>query len=279
MVVGAMKSATTSLCDLLNRHPEIFVCEPKQPEFFCRSTDPAGEINSYADLFSSATAHQIAGEGSTSYTKRLAFPGVAERISRLIPTVKLIYIMRDPIRRIESHWMHTIRSGKQVESHDIISVKTSDNYVDTSLYWGQLNELWNWFSRQQVLTLFYEDFQRDPNESLGICHRFLGVPSITESTAAEVRHASIGSVVDKPIIGKFQKNKILRSLSAMLPRKARNVLKRPFQFKVNRRPNWTAAGLNRVLEVIKPDADSVLAYCGKPADYWPLQADAYLRDR
>ena len=274
-----MKSATTSLCDLLSNHPDIFICTPKEPEFFCRSADPACEINSYADLFSSATAHQIAGEGSTSYTKQLAFPGIAERISGLIPKVKLIYIMRDPIRRIESHWMHTIRSGKQMASHEIISVRPSDNYVDTSLYWGQLSEVWNWFPQQQVLTLFYEDFLRTPNETLGTCHRFLGVPFIAESTAAEARHASIGSVVDKPIIGKFQESNFLRGLSGVLPRSVRNVLKRPFQFEVTSRPTWTEEGLNQVLEVVRPDAERVLAHCGKPADFWPLHADAYLRDR
>ncbi|MEX2430634.1 MAG: sulfotransferase, partial [Dehalococcoidia bacterium] len=111
LVLGAMKSATTTLCELLATHPQAFVCEPKEPEFFCKDEVYSRGWPWYQSLFRSALHKKAVGEGSTSYTKKLLFPRTASRIAAHVPDARLIYIVRHPIERIESHWMHSLRAG------------------------------------------------------------------------------------------------------------------------------------------------------------------------
>lgn len=134
LVIGAMKNATTSLCDILSRHPQVFISELNEPEFFCRQEMFAKGISAYKAYFSSAGRAIAVGEGSTSYTKMGIFPGVAERIANSLPGVLLIYILRDLVHRIESHWLHTLRTGHRPPESFAKSIAIpGNNYVDTSL--------------------------------------------------------------------------------------------------------------------------------------------------
>ncbi len=69
LVIGAMKCATTSLCDIFAQHPQMFVCTPKEPEFFCDDKVFARGWPWYESLFTAGTNKLAVGEGSTSYTK------------------------------------------------------------------------------------------------------------------------------------------------------------------------------------------------------------------
>ena len=270
-----MKSATTSLCDVLNGHPDVFICEPKEPEFFCRDAD----IKDYAALFENARLNQIVGEGSTSYTKVGAFAGVAQRIAQVAPNAKLIYIMRDPIRRIESHWMHAIRSGHKSINRNRIQLDVDSNYVDTSLYWRQIAEYRKHFEDTQFLLLLFEDFKNDSEAVLSRCWDFLGLEYKHDKSDGDARHVSLGSVVDRPVVGRLQKVDLVRKLFQLLPRNARDVLKRPFQQTVISRPNWDPECLEQVLERVAPDARCMLEFMGRSADVWPLEVNAYLGDK
>ena len=279
LVIGAMKSATSSLCEVLSGHPQVFISDPEEPEFFCRKDLFGQGLGKYETYFAGAGNAIAVGEGSTSYTKSGLFPGVAERISQAIPDMRLIYILRDPVRRIESHWLHTVRSGNHNYGSFSKDVSASgNNYVDTSLYWKQRSEYLRIFKSTQIKILFYEDFQKDPSMVIRECCGFLGIDStFRDETAAEPRHVSLGSIVERPIVRKFQENPVIRRVFQAFPRSFRNTLKRPFQQVITEKPQWTSESLEIVLEVIREDAEQILAYAGKPKDYWSLQTSTYMR--
>jgi len=282
LVIGAMKCATTSLCGQLAAHPEVFLSRPKEPDFFSRDAHYARGLEHYGRLFEAADAAQVAGEGSTSYTKRGAFPDAAGRIAQALPDARLLYIVRDPIRRIESHWLHTWRMRpKSVRPFDEAVAQPGSPYVDASLYWRQLEAYRAHFDDERFLLLFHEDLRAAPEAVLRRCFRFLGVAEDFAAPAPSdwQRNASVGFPFDRPVVARLRRSRALRSVVRRLSPGLRRLARRPFQRVVEARPRWDPEVLERVLETVAPDARRLLAWAGRPADAtgaWPLRASAYL---
>lgn len=282
LVIGAMKCATTSLCGRLAAHPGVFLSRPKEPDFFSRDEHYARGLAHYGRLFEAAGAAQVAGEGSTSYTKRGVFPETARRIAETLPDARFIYIVRDPIRRIESHWLHTYRMRpRSVLPFDEAVARPGSPYVDASLYWRQLEAYRAYFDDERFLLLFYEDLLAAPEAVLRRCFRFLGVAEDFAVPAPTdwQRNASVGFPFDRPVVARLRRSRALRSVVRRLPHGLQWLARRPFQRVVDSRPRWDPEVLERVLGAVAPDARRLLAWCGRPADSmgdWPLRASAYL---
>src|SRR6516165_1122868 len=102
VVVGAMKSATTTLHEQLARQRGVFMSRPKEPNFFSDDLIYARGWDWYSSLFNAADDGVLRGESSTHYTKLPTFPRTVERMTHFLPRVKLIYVMRHPIDRLIS---------------------------------------------------------------------------------------------------------------------------------------------------------------------------------
>src|SRR5690554_4933962 len=92
LIIGAMKSGTTSLHDYLNKHPDIFMSEPKEIHFYNDLSKLTKE--KYLDYFK--TDKKVVGTTPQSYTKahHIDFKNIPEKIFKDTPNVKLIYIVR-----------------------------------------------------------------------------------------------------------------------------------------------------------------------------------------
>ncbi len=99
IVIGAMKSATTTLHEQLARQRGLFMSRSKEPSFFSDDENYARGIEWYASFFAGAGDHLLVGESSTHYTKLPTHPHTVERMVRALPRVKLIYVMWHPIDR------------------------------------------------------------------------------------------------------------------------------------------------------------------------------------
>lgn len=270
LVIGAMKSATTSLCELLGDHPDVFICKPKEPEFFCKDTVYKQGWKWYESLFSPALNKIAIGEGTASYTKRLIFPQTAMRIAHDIPDTKLIYIVRHPLERIESHWTHSILAGSNATMRFCDALRQFPNYIDTSLYFHQINAYREYFSDDHILVLFFEDFKANPDKILERCFRFLGVdPTFHPSNPERPRNVS-GNLVDTKMIRTMKQLPQLRSVVRLLPKSVKHPMKRIFQRQIHKGPIWDKDTLHWVIDMVAPDATAFLKYYGKPEDYWKL---------
>ena len=123
-IVGAMKSGTSSLHNYLATHPEIYMSEFKEPQYFAdlgkdisRNQFPTEEA--YLSLFKNAGNAKIIGESSTNYSKIPEFTGVPQRIKAFSPEAKIIYIMRDPIERALSHYWERVK--RYLEGRDLLT--------------------------------------------------------------------------------------------------------------------------------------------------------------
>ena len=172
-IIGAMKSATTSLHNQLAVQPNIFMSRPKEPNFF--SDDPmyAQGIDWYQGLFSAAKPGDICGESSTHYTKLPDHPKTITRLSLLIHKPKFIYVMRHPVDRLVSHYVHLWSEG-------IVSCginEAIDSYpelVNYSRYGMQIQPYLEAFGDEAVLPVFFDSLKSQPQQTLSRVGQFIG---------------------------------------------------------------------------------------------------------
>ncbi|MBR9844969.1 MAG: sulfotransferase [Algicola sp.] len=178
LLIGAAKSATTSLSNALAQHPEICFSNPKEPEFFCKE-NWRDSIDSYHSLFKKKTA-KLYGEGSTNYSK---FPhynkNIHEDIFNYNPNMKIIYMMRHPTDRIISHYIHSYNRGHEPIKDINTALMSNRHYLDTARYAMQIEPYIKYFGRKNVLLLFFEDFIANPEEVLNVTFDFLKINRIS----------------------------------------------------------------------------------------------------
>lgn len=185
IVIGANKAGTSSLHAYLGQHPEIFMCYPKEPMFFlmqesskASSTDyrVAGDksgasftIEEYKKLFEKGQNKKIRGESSTAY---LANPRCAKRIKEMVPDVKIIAVLREPVDRAFSNYKMYVQRGFEKMSFEQAieeEIKTGRldypdgmRYLALSKYSDSIKEYQKYFDDNQMKVFLYDQFRKDP---------------------------------------------------------------------------------------------------------------------
>ena len=181
LVIGAMKAGTTTLWNYLAEDEHIFMCQPKEPEFFTLNWDRGQEW--YAGLFRNRTGSRLAGEASTSYTRVHRYPFAASRAATLAPNLRLIYMLRDPFERLVSTYRHVLLTGRDSGPLSAVLDRNWDLLVGQSLYAVQLAPWLARFPRRQLLLLDFDELVRSPQDVLNRVADHLGIPrrSISET--------------------------------------------------------------------------------------------------
>jgi hypothetical protein len=107
IIAGAAKAGTSSLCDYLGQHHDIFITQPKELNFFNNKRKDE-ELNRYLKYFDAAK-NQVAGEGSVSYLQYSKCS--APQLKRYFPDLRLIFMLRNPIQRLYSDFWFNIHRG------------------------------------------------------------------------------------------------------------------------------------------------------------------------
>jgi hypothetical protein len=180
ILVGATKAGTTSLDFYLSLHPEIHMARPKEPRFFIDAPEPQGRWCKgkewYTDLF--RTYKKICGESTPAYTHSPALPSVPERMARLVPHAKLIYLVREPMERMKSHFLMSCRfSGKNHSLAEFLSSNPESRCLLASCYGSQLEKFLQCFPSHQILILESAQLARKRSDALCQVFEFLGVNS------------------------------------------------------------------------------------------------------
>lgn len=172
VIIGAMKCATSTLHDQLKGQSGFFMSDPKEPNFFSDDDQFARGLDSYSDLFRDAPENAICGESSTHYTKLPTHPDTIERLGQAIPNARFIYLMRHPIDRLVSHYIHDWTEGTVSTSIDE-AIQSHTTLVDYGRYAMQLRPWIERFGSDRVLPVFLERLKRDPQAVLEHVCRFL----------------------------------------------------------------------------------------------------------
>jgi hypothetical protein len=271
IIIGSQKCATSSLYEALRHHPDIFLPDLKEPHFFSSQEKYCRGIEWYSQIFSRIQEAKVVGEASTSYTMYLQRPEIPVRIATHLPHAKLIYITRHPLRRIESAWMH-LRFTHRFVGTLAESLDAFPFLIGTSLYWAQVNQYRDYYSDDQILVLFTEEFTSNPVETLRRVFSFLCVDEmVVLPEMMEAKNVSLGRRVDTPVLFFLRHLRGIKRVVKYLPGAARRVVVSTLSTSLRERPAWPADLRERVLEIIRPDTQTFLQFYGKPAEFWKFE--------
>jgi hypothetical protein len=173
IIIGGLKCGTTSIHHYIGLHPEIQMSKPKELNFFVSELNWDLGLNWYASRFDDR--FRVRGESSPHYTNQPRYTGVAERIREHTPDVRLIYMVRDPIKRILSHWVHSTGAGYETRELEPTLSAADTAYVHRSMYWMQLQPYLNLFDESQIEVITQEELQAERTETMRKAFRFAGV--------------------------------------------------------------------------------------------------------
>jgi hypothetical protein len=173
IIIGGLKCGTTSIHHYLGLHPDINMSKPKELNFFVEELNWDLGLDWYAGRFDDR--FRVRGESSPHYTNLPYFEGVAERIHQHIPDARLLYMVRDPISRILSHWRHAVGAGYETRPMEEALARPDQTYVTRSRYWLQLQPYLELFDRSQIEVITQEELQSDREGTMRRAFGFAGV--------------------------------------------------------------------------------------------------------
>lgn len=194
IIIGTQRGGTTSLFNYLNVHPQIHLPIIKEIHYFDLQSKKTS--NWYFAHFPMRYPKSkfITGEASPYY---LFHPDVAMRVAQLLPEIRLIVLLREPVARAYSHYRHSLELGLEhrsfetaaIEEMDLIQSGTpisSDNidlhrhqtFIARGLYIEQLENWLNHIPRENILILLSERFFQYPHDTFNEILAFLDVEEI-----------------------------------------------------------------------------------------------------
>lgn len=212
LIIGAAKSGTTSLASYLAQHPEVFFSPWKEPNYFAlagRKIPSAGPVPpevmfnllyfhsvttlpEYEALFAGAGSHPAVGEASVRY---LYYPEAPRRIRELLPQVRLVALLREPVSRLFSHYCMNLQHQleplplrealAQEEARRAAGWGWDWHYVNVSRYAAQVRRYFELFDRDQLKIFLYDDFVARPREVYAEVCRHLGIDDRFEPDMSE----------------------------------------------------------------------------------------------
>jgi hypothetical protein len=194
IVIGAMKCGTTSLHHYLDLHPEISMSRPKELNFFLANVSWgtwSRGLEWYARHFSIEAP--VRGESSINYTNVPLSSGTAERMHRVIPGAKLIYMVRDPLERAVSHYIHARAAGREPRPISEALGDLESRYVKRSLYYLQIEEYLRYYPPSRIHVEPQESLMNRRAETMSRIFAFLDVdPSFHSARFARLWEVSRG---------------------------------------------------------------------------------------
>jgi hypothetical protein len=269
LVIGATKAGTTSLHAYLDRHPDIQMAWPKggttkEMRYFWRD-DWQHRRGWYEQHFDGAP---VRGEATPAYTHFPVKPHVPERIHSLIPDAKLIYLVRDPIDRIASHWVQAFSDGQWAE----IEAEPDHPLVCPSMYATQIREYLRFFPSSQLLVIDQHDLRHARGQTLSRVFRFLGVDDEFQSRVFDVEK---NVRADKRRLTRLGAPIWRRAVAPTVSRLPGGTAlaepaKRMLSRKVTETPTIDLATQDRLRELLEPEVAWLREFTGHDFANWSL---------
>ena len=185
VVIGARKAGTTSLYHYLRRHPDIWMSREKELDFFVAERNWRRGRAWYERFFEADCA--VRGEASPAYASLPRHPGVAERMAAMVPEARIVYLVRDPVERLLSHYAMDVAIGRERRALDDVARDEAGAFVAEGRYWMQLEPYLERFPAERILVLDAEELLRRRARTLRRLFAFLGVEEgFTSEGFAEV---------------------------------------------------------------------------------------------
>ena len=240
LIIGATKSGTTALHTYLQQHPDIFMSKIKELRYFSYLSSPpfpdvpdkyifkgVTTLEEYKNHFRDATNQKIIGESSPMY---LYYPGTAEQIKIILPNVKMLVILRNPVDRAFSAYSHAVRdwlenstSFREALAKESERIKAGWgilwHYTQAGYYFDQLRRYYAIFNPDQIKVVLYDDLVRD---ACGVCKEIFIFLKVDENFIPDTsKHLNISGIPKNKSIHSLMKsiffeNNLLKRISLFI---------------------------------------------------------------
>lgn len=284
VIAGFSKCGTTSLCSMLLTHPHLFMPpRAKEPRFFSRK-DYSFYWDWYQNLFYTAPANALLGEGSVSYTEYEFALVCVQRLVEHFPEIKIILIARDPVGRIESSYREMHNSGSGWGVHCPFNIQDAlaklPNMLNDTKYGEILCLYQQYFPKKNILVLFQEDLKSNPKVVLQQCFNFLGVEPMP-FVPLEKKNLNQGAdkYYDTPNLRELRKVRLHPKGPKVFFRIPVSV-QNQFMPQLNLRKafgkeqlEWSRDAREHLVRVLGDGPEKFLAQHGKALSFWPRYAE------
>lgn len=292
LIIGAAKAGTTALYYYLKQHPQIFMSPVKEPNFFALEGQKPNfrgpgdgeainrfsitDIEAYQALFEGAENALAVGEASPLY---LYSPDAPKRIRHHIPNAKLIVILRNPVERAYSHFLHFVRDGREPYTDFRKALMEEEKrmrehwewawyYKAVGFYFIQLRRYYELFDPGQIRVYLYEDLEEKPMGLLRDIFRFLGVDddfkpdvSLRFNVSGVPRNKIIHAFLSKP-------HPIKSLLKPLIPVKLRQRLVVTLRNQNLAKPEFPTAVRRELVELYREDILKLQALIKRDLSHW-----------
>lgn len=218
LIIGAAKSGTSALYAYINQHPQVFMPEQKELRYFSSIDNPENQgpkvyknpsiqsLEDYREQFSRQTDELAIGEASPQY---LYYPQTPKRIFDVLPDIKIISILRNPVKRAYSSYLHAVRDWHETADNfqDAVQLENERitagwpmlfHYVNAGFYYQQLIRYFDTFDKDQIRVIIYDDFIEKPDLVIRDLFKFLEIdPEFSPDMSS------------KPNVSGYPKNKFI----------------------------------------------------------------------
>lgn len=261
-IIGAAKCGTTSLHEYLDEHPQVAMTTYKECMYFT-GDDWEQRLAGYAGLW--AKDAPVRGESSTGYTAWPWHPEVPERVAAKVPDARLIYLVRDPVDRVVSHYAQNVWDGVAVRSWEFFMDNLEDGWniaVWSSRYATQLERWLEHFGRERLLVLDARELRSDRDATIRQVLEFLEVDASFTSPRWDEEHNAAASHLVPNALG--------RALGAAGERLMRRPLTAGLVAREVPAPTLTAPQRERLVALLAPEARRLRELTGLPFDGWQV---------
>lgn len=268
IVIGSMKSATSTICAYLEDHPQAFMVERGEPNYFSLDENWAQGEAWYLEKFAAAQNVKVSGEGSNNYSNIACFPHSAERMAQFNPAMKIIYMVRDPIERIRSDYIQRRNDfGDKIPGSLLEAARSAPEiFIDQSLYWKQISAYRAHFPDDQIFIGFMEDLSADRGAFLARLTDFLGIDRFQARRGHQ--NPSKDKRVPSPVIDRMKAMPLGSVISLMTPSPVKKLLKQRLLSRPAAEVKITPDVYTYLADILREDSRQILAFCGKPAHFW-----------
>lgn len=281
VVIGAPRAGTTSLYEALSQIDEICLTEFKEPNYFISELNWPKGAHWYRSLF--AEPDKICGDISPNYSSVDKFEGVADRLHAASPDAKIIYNLRDPVKRAISHYQQNWLAGQTaIEPQQFFDTADGAHILNGSRYWMQLQPYLERFPEDNFHFVDFRDLRQRQKDVVAEICRFVGCPQ-KEGSLAELstEHRNSTEALSNMPGWYMRASEWVRTNDSRLIRRAKqavpsgavqaikSVVSSPTD--ASRRPPAVSEEVReRMREVLAEDAARFREFTGKAFSHWSV---------
>jgi hypothetical protein len=267
IIPGFPKSGTSSLHDYLDQHPNICMSKPKEPHFFTNTAHWQKGVAYHNGLFMEQDDHTLFfGESSTNYC---IWPEAVKRIKEKLDCPKIIFLVRDPVQRLLSHYRWMYKLG--LETNGLMKAIMDDDkfhpdkhlmgcyksYVEFSSY-SKFLPIWlENFGKQNIFFISSKDLKENPLITMNECFNFLGLSPITHINMVEKNTTNATRALKKSRFSQRLKKGIPRNFQIAIAKipLAKKIWRMKFGGRNIKPPEISKHCLQELTQILRKDID------------------------